>query len=130
MHIIAKAAKTGLLINTPRGSMNVLQLWQMPLTGNNGFNLDVVSRDLLASVRQGAQESLVTTSKISSTDELRIEVLKFIIADKQADADARKQEVANIKRKQELQELIADKMRMKEQGRSLEDLEKELRSLS
>lgn len=111
MELFAKVVKMGLNFQTVKGVVLPQDLWNMPLTGNNGFNLDQVSRELLKLVRATQEDSLVSTAKINPVDELRLEVLKVIIADKQAENEAK--EVAALK-KAERDTLLALKAKKQE----------------
>ncbi len=131
MNIFAQIIKKGLTFTTPRGKALPQDLYQLPLTGNNGFNLDTISRDLLKTVRETEEESLVSSpdSKVDTNDELRIEVLKFIIADKQEEKAAREDAAKKQLRKQQLQQLIAEKQVEADKDTSMEELMKELSEL-
>lgn len=81
MEMFAKAAKKGLTFTTSKGQMTVSQVWQMPLTSHNDFNLTVLSRDVLAATRVQAEENLVESVSTNTDDGLRLDILKFIIGD-------------------------------------------------
>lgn len=130
MEIFAKAVKTGLTFATPRGSRLPQEIYQLPLTGNNGFNLDEVSKMLLKKINAQGEESLVvSSSKVSPKDKLRLEILKFIINDKQQEAAAKEQDVIRKKRIEQIQSLIATKQQEEQASKSLEELQAELLSL-
>lgn len=130
MELFAKAVKQGLTFVTERGLISPQAVWQLPLTGNNGFNLDSLSRDVLKKVRASEEESLVVETKVSSVDELRLEILKFIIADKHKDAEAAKDAINKKARREELLALRAEKQKEASKGMSIEDIDKELSDLS
>lgn len=130
MNIFAQIVKKGLTFTTDRGSILPQDIYNLPLTGNNGFNLDSISRGLLKAVRDTGEESLVSApTQANSDDELRIEVLKYIIADKQEEATVRQEQAKKQLRKQQLQQLIAKKAVEADESTSMEDLEKELAEL-
>ena len=74
------AAQKKLRFNSNRGALTVEQLFDLPLTANNGLSLDDVSREVLA--QQPAKvASLVTTANKADEDyDLRILILKDVIA--------------------------------------------------
>lgn len=129
MELFAKAVKLGLTFTTDRGRITPQDVWTLPLVGNNGFNLDTLSRELLKKVRAVEEESLVTERKIDTTDELRLEVLKYIISDKQAEKEAQENAAIKKAKREELQSLIAKKQSEKQEGKTLEQLQAELLDL-
>ncbi|AUR87607.1 coil containing protein [Vibrio phage 1.101.O._10N.261.45.C6] len=124
MEIFAKIVKAGLTFETVRGNQTPQTLWQMPLTGNNDFNLDTTSKILLAKTRSTQEDSLVSDSKVSPNDELRIEVLKFIIADKQSEIKAKEDSLVAKQHNDKIDALIAQKKDTEMQELSIEELEK------
>jgi len=129
MDLFTEAVKTGVSFSTERGQLLPQQVWQLPLTGNNGFNLDTISRSLLKKVRSVEEKSLVTEVKVDTTDELRLEILKFIIKDKQEDQEASKLALANKQKKQQLLALKANKQTEALNNLSEEDIDKQLAEL-
>lgn len=128
MELFAQAVKQGLTFKTERGNLNPQDVWQLPLTGNNGFNLDTLSRQVLKKVRAVEEESLVTEVKVSTEDELRLEILKFIIDDKQAEKEAAKNASETKAKRAQLQDLIAKKQNQAQEEKSLEELQAELQA--
>lgn len=124
MDIFAKAVKQDLMFKTVRGLVTPQQLFKMPLTGNNDFNLDVVSREVLA--EQNVQsDSLVAVTKANPLNELRIEILKFVIADIEAAEAAKLRAKKTRERKQQIASILARK-----ENETLENLsEADLRKL-
>lgn len=130
MNIFAELTKKGLSFKTDRGLVSVQDVWQMPLTGNKGFNLDTLSRELLKTVRATEEDSLVVqTVNVNKDDELRLEVLKFIIKDKQEAKAASEEAAEKALKRQELQRLIASKQQEAQASKSLEELQQELLDL-
>lgn len=124
MELFAKIVKKGLTFNTPKGPLLPQQVWQLPLTGNNGFNLDEISKTLLKKVRESEEESLVTeASSMNTDDQLRLDVLKCIIADKKAEKEAREKAAATRAKNNRIKELIAKKQDQELEEKSLEELE-------
>lgn len=117
MDLFAKVVKMGLMFKTVRGLVTPQQLWQMPLSGNNGYNLDQVSREVLAEMNTKS-ESLVTVAKVDVQNELRVEVLKFVIEDLQSEL-ARKEKA---KKTRERNQQIAAILERKENA-SLESMD-------
>lgn len=130
MELFATVVKTGLTFQTVRGVVLPQDLWKMPLTGNNGFSLDQVSRELLKQVRSTEEDSLVTSTKVNPEDELRLEVLKFIIADKQAEAESQRLAAQRKQQRDELMALRAKKQQEQLGELSLEDIDAKLAELT
>lgn len=128
--LFLKAVKTGLTFPTERGAQTPQVIYQLPLTGNNGFNLDTLSRTLLKKMRSVEEESLVTESKVDSTDELRLEILKYIIKDKQEEQEAQRLAVFNREEMQRLLKLKANKQNEKEAELSEEEIDAQIAKLS
>ena len=89
MNIFQQAAKIGLTFSSPNGPLTVSQLYGLPLTSRTkAISLDSVSADLLKSMEAEPRLSLVASSRRSAegaANDLRVEILKAIIADKQAE---------------------------------------------
>lgn len=123
MDAMTALVKKGLTFETSKGRLLPQDLYKMPLTSRTGFDLDHVSRDLLATMRTTAEESLVVTpTKANEEDELRLEVLKIIIADKKAEETARKDAQAKKAKIERLDALIASKQDEVDHNKSLEEL--------
>lgn len=130
MELFAKAVKLGIVFQTPRGARTPQEIWRMPLVGNNDFNLDTVSSMLLHRIDEAQGKSLViTVGKVDPEDELRLEVLKYIIKDKRADMAAAQQAAERKRQREELQQDIAEKQREVRKERTLEEMQRELASL-
>lgn len=130
MELFAKAVKQGITFQTPRGARTPQEVWRMPLVGNNGFNIDTVSTLLLERMEAAKGKSLVTVGKVDPEDELRLEVLKYIITDKRADQAAVKQAIERKRQREELQQDIAEAQRANRKSRSIEEMQRELASLA
>ena len=130
MELFAQVVKTGLTFTTVRGTLTPQDVWQLPLTGNNGFNLDTLSREVLKKVRATQEESLVTEAKVDSKDELRLEVLKFIIEDKQSEAKKLQEATMNKQKKEQLLMLKAKKQAQKQDELTEEEIDAQLAELN
>lgn len=125
MNAYKQAAKIGLTFESSRGNLSVSQLFQMPLTGNNGFNLDEVSKTLLRKIRETDEESLVSEpSEVNTLDTLRKEILTDIITDKKAEKVAKETALANETKNAKIDAIIARKKEAELENMSVEDLEK------
>lgn len=83
-NLFIKASRLKLRFNY-KGNQTVDDLWDLPLT-----TLDSIFKDLNKKVKAQAEESLLNTkSKEDEVTELAIEIVKYIVATKQAEANAK-----------------------------------------
>lgn len=82
------AARRKFRYESVRGDLTTEQLFDLPLTAANGFSLDDVARATNAELREQAEDSFVETrtNPRKGTLESMLEIVKFVIASKQADA--------------------------------------------
>lgn len=126
-----EAVKHGLTFSTSRGQRTISEMWTLPLIGNNGYNLDVISRELLSELRKTQEESLVVETTDANRElRVKLEILKFIIDDKKAEKTAKRFEIEKAEKRRELQDAIAKKQKAAVQEKSLEELQAELAALS
>ncbi len=119
MNIFEQATKQSLRFPSDRGDLTTEQLWQLPLTASrNDFDLDTVAKTVNNQLKTLAEESFVATSTnpIKPVLELKLEILKHIIAVKmQAAADAKdraadaKDRAAKAEKRHKLVELLGKK---------------------
>lgn len=121
------ASKEGYRYPTSRGQVTTEDLWDMPLTGQFSLNNTALSLD--AKVEAGGKKSFVGTTTGDPLSEAKLEVVKAVIADKQADATARTDAKALKAKKQKLMELINAKEDEALGGKSLAELTAELAAL-
>lgn len=122
-NIFEKITRKGLTFSTVKGNISVQELWQLPLKGRNGFDLDTISRDLLSKVKSSSEESLVeTVNSVDSDDELRLEVLKVVVNTLKLEQEARVNEEQARTHNRKLDQLIARKQEQELEGKSVEEL--------
>lgn len=124
MELFAKATQKGLTFKTVKGLVSVQELWKMPLTSSNEFNLDVVSRDVLKQVRSSQEDSLVTQNTVSTDDEIRLDVLKYIIEFKKGEIKSKEEAKVTEAHNARIDELIQRKKEEDLASKSIEELEK------
>lgn len=114
-----------------RGDLTVENLWDLPLTSKNGFNLNAVAIGVNAELKGLAEESFVETSTNPRRKDLEnmLEIVKYVIAVKQDEAKAATERVAKQELKRKLQEAIEAKEGEALQNASLEDLQAQLAAL-
>jgi len=114
-----------------RGDLTVENLWDLPLTSKNGFNLNAVAIGVNAELKGLAEESFVETSTNPRRKDLEnmLEIVKYVIAVKQDEAKAATERVAKQELKRKLREAIEAKEGEALQSASLEDLKAQLAAL-
>ncbi|QJA43028.1 hypothetical protein [Phaeobacter phage MD18] len=111
MNIFEAASRQKLRFATNKGNLTVEQLWDLPLTSSKGLSLNEIGMGIKHALRDTEIDSLVDTGtnpeRVKMT--LSLDIIKHIIAVKQAEnADARK--AADRKaEKEKLLGLLAEK---------------------
>ncbi len=119
MSIFKEAVKSGLVFTTSKGQLLPQDLYKLPLTGNNGFNLDEISKSLLRVIKDSQEESLISVKTTGSKEnELRLEILKEIIKDKQDDIASKTAAASKAAKDAKIKEIISRK-----KDKALEDLD-------
>ena len=114
-----------------RGDLTVENLWDLPLTSKNGFNLNAVAITVNAELKSLAEESFVETSTNPRRKDLEnmLDLIKYVISVKQDEAKAATERVAKQELKRKLREAIEAKEGEALQNASLEDLQAQLAAL-
>lgn len=102
-----------------KGYISVEDLWDL-----NVAALDSVFKVLNSQVKQANEESLLATK--SKEDEMlttQIEIVKYIVSVKLAEAEVKSQEKAMREQKQKILSILADKQDEALQNMSVEDLQ-------
>lgn len=124
MNIFEKASRKKLRFSVGKGSASVEDLWDLDLT-----TLDDTAIAVDKKIEQSRGKSFISTSRASSDDILRLDLLKHVIQTKMkeaADADERKAKKARVAR---IDEIIARKQEDALGQKSLEELVAERESL-
>lgn len=108
-----------------KGQASVEDLWDM-----NVRDLDTVFKALNSQAKQANEESLLTTkSKEDSILEAKIEVVKFIVSAKLAEAEAKRVKAEQKEKKNRIAEILADKQDEELRGKSVAELTAMLASM-
>jgi len=115
-----------------RGEVTVEDLWDMPLTSKNGFDLDSTAKTINRELKETSEESFVnvTPSPARAGLELRLETVKHVIAVRMRE---NQENLARAGRKAEKDRLLAileTKQVEKMQGMSEEELRARIAELS
>ena len=126
-----KAARLKLRFNTIKGDITVEDLWDLPLTSKNGFDLDTIAMELSKKVKESGEESFVLKKSDKNTVlELMFDIIQYIIKIRLEEAAARGLAAINKERKEHILALIADKQDDELKGKSIEDLTKLVNELT
>ena len=111
MNLFLQAAKQKTRFSTTRGLISVEQLFDLPLTAKDNFSLDNVARGIAQELKAAGDESFVSSGKNPANAELtfKLEVVKAVIADREADNAAKTNARATASEVAQLQGLLATK---------------------
>lgn len=111
VNIYKEASRLGLRYPSIKGTLTVEQLWELPLTSRNGFDLDEIAKCVNHALKEEAEESFVekSTNPTKARYELMLEIVKDIISTKQEDAKAAAKRKANQVEKARLLEVLHGK---------------------
>ena len=128
MELFAVATRKKLRFNTSKGQISVENLWDLPLSSDNGSpNLDDIARSLHKEIKDGEDVSFVVkkNNKKDSVFELaqtRFNIVKYIIDVKLNEAEEAKKATDTRKKNQRILELIAKKDDDELAGKSRDEL--------
>lgn len=127
-----QAAQLKMRFPSVRGFLIAEQLFDLPLTSKNGFDLDTVAKDVNKLLKEQAEESFVSTTENpqATAYQLMLDIVKEIIADKLAEAAAARTRSANAAERQRLLALLDEKNNDELKGLSKEELQKRISELS
>ena len=108
-----------------KGMINVIDLWTLPVT-----RLDSVFKTLNKEAKKSEEESLLhTRTKEDEEISKKIEIVKYIVGVKLAEAQAREEAKKNKEMKQKLLEIKAKRQNAALENMSDEDLDKMIAGL-
>lgn len=114
------------------GELTTEQLWDLPLTSTKaGADLDTVAKTINAEIRSASEESFVgpTRNPKRAILEIKLEVVKAVIAAKIDDARDAEKRAAKASRRKLLEEAIAQADMREISSASKDDLLKRLREM-
>lgn len=108
-----------------KGVATVEDLWDLSVTA-----LDKVYKSLKAKMKENEEESLLAI-KTAADEELatKIDIVKYIVSVKLAEADKKKVDMINNQKRQRIAEIIASKEDKALQDMSIEELQAMMNSL-
>lgn len=125
-----RAARIGLRFSTSRGHLAVEDMFQLTLK-----DLDAVGQTIIARLERSSSKSLLanpdkSASKANDEDNLRLDIIKVIIDIKQTENAEAARRLTNKRQKDLIAEILEKKRLGAMEDKSIEELEKELASLS
>jgi hypothetical protein len=120
-----KATRLKLRFETPKGSLSTEDLWDLPLTnGRSNASLNEIAKGISRQLKENVDEDFVNQSrKADEVLELKLDIVKHVIAIRIAENDAAKLAAEKREKKQRLMDLIARKQDEQLEGKSLEELQ-------
>lgn len=111
MNIFEQASRSKLRFQTARGALAAESLWDIPLTSRDDFNLDTLAKQVNADLHSAAEESFVsvTTNPAKDMAQLKLDILKHIIADKLAAKASAAAKAEKAKERARLIEILGQK---------------------
>jgi len=130
-NIFLEAAKRKFRFTSTRGILLTEQLWDLPLTAANGFNLDAVAKAINTQIKALEAESFVENANSKALNQLvdELEVVKAVIADKQAENKAAAERAEKRARRHKLLEALETVEATELAGKTRDQLLKELEEL-
>lgn len=114
MEMFAFATKKKIRFETSKGLLSVEDLWDLPLTSDNGRpNLDDIAKGIYKAMKEGEEVSFVKSNAASNAAfnvlKTKFDIVKYIIDVKLAEAEAAKKAKETKARNQRILGLIAQK---------------------
>ena len=131
MNLFLISAKKKLRFSTNRGQLTVEQLFDLPLTAKDGFSLDMVARSINQELKAAGDESFVSSGKNPANAELtlKLEVVKAVIADREADNAAKSEAKATQAELAQLEGLLLNAQHAELAKLSKTELEARIKAL-
>lgn len=131
MNIFERAARKNLCFSTSKGVVSAAQLFDMPLTSRDAFNLDATAQNVAAEIESAAGKSFVSEehNPAKANNELRLDILKHVIASKLLDKQAVETRAANVAKRSKLIDALAVKEGAELAGKSKDEILAELAEL-
>ena len=125
------ASRKAFRFPSARGELTVEQLWDLPLQSRSNFDLDSLARLANTALKAVTEESFVATTPNHAKAELemKLELVKHIIAVKIAESKAISDRAAKADKRKKLIAALAQKEEQALGGMTKEEIEKELAAL-
>lgn len=130
-NIFELATRQAVRFETNRGLITTEHLWDMPLIAKGGYDLDTVAKGVNAQLKAVSEESFVATrvNPAKADHELRLEVVKHVIAVKLAEQEDRAKAAARAQERAKLLQLLDKKQDAEMEAMTPEQIQKRLAEL-
>jgi len=130
-NLFEAATRQKLRFPSGRGDLSAEDLWDLPLTARNGFDLDNIAKAVNRDLKETAEESFVNPAPTSAQSILamKLDIVKHIIAVKIKEADDAKHAAARAAERARLVAALDQKNEQELLGMSKEDIQKRLTEL-
>lgn len=131
MNMFERASRCKLRFPSKVGELTTEQLWDLPLTHKSATSLDGIAMTVHRELKDLVEVSFVAAKPDPRKDtlELQLDILKHIIASKQAAADAAQKALETRQRKERLLAALASKEEKELEGMTREQIEAEIAKL-
>lgn len=119
MNIFETAARKAFRFESNKGLVTTEDLFQLPLTA-----LDKIAQSVNRDIKASEEESFVSPRTLANTLlQAKLEVVKYVIADRQAGIEAQEAAEAERVRKAKIRDILSRKQENELEGKSVEELE-------
>jgi len=135
MNIFEKAVKLKLRFMSAVGELTTEDLFELPLQKTTKranvkqANLDDIAKGIARQIRETEEDSFVTTRKATDHNELRLKIVKQVIAEKLQLVEDAKNRKAKAERKAKLVEALGRKQDAALEDMSEDDIKAEIAAL-
>jgi len=131
MNIFENATRKNYMFASKVGELNVIMLWELPLTSTRQACLNDVAKGINAQLKAEQEDSFVEVSTNAKKTELeaKLEVVKHVIAVKMQENTDRAEAADKRARKAQLTELLARKRDQVLESKTVEEIEAELAAM-
>lgn len=126
-----QASRLQVRFTTPKGSLTVEDLWDLPLTASNGgASLDNIAKGLNRQLKEADTESFVVkATKADEVLQLKFDLVKHVIEVRLAEAEVAKNAKKKREDKQKLLEVLDRKKNAQLENLSVEEIEATIAAL-
>lgn len=109
-NIFEQATRQQLRFPSTKGEVTVEQLWQMPLSSRNGFDLDAVAKAVNTELKAAGEESFVEAKSNPAKAQLtlKLDVVKHVISVKLAEKEKAEKSAETAAQRQRLLKALED----------------------
>jgi uncharacterized small protein (DUF1192 family) len=129
--LLLKVSRKSFRFPSSRGDLTFEDLWGLPLQSKTGFSLDNIAQTLNADSQKNEGVSFVTqaVSPEAAHAAERLEVVKYVIAVRLAENQAKLEKEAKAQAKSNLLNLLADKEAQSLQALSVDEIKARIAAL-